>query len=66
MRMRGARMPVTGFGSSDCRCESHLVRLAHRPRRATFRRHLRRLASDPTPTIRCLRIAPPPADADRG
>jgi Uri superfamily endonuclease len=24
---RGARVPVTGFGSSDCRCASHLVYL---------------------------------------
>ena len=27
----GARIPVPGFGSSDCRCPSHLVHFAARP-----------------------------------
>jgi Uri superfamily endonuclease len=37
--LRGAKH-VPGFGSSDCRCASHLVALPRRPRRKTFRRHL--------------------------
>jgi Uri superfamily endonuclease len=40
--LRGAR-GVVGFGATDCRCESHLVGLAARPRPAAFRRHLRSL-----------------------
>ncbi len=60
MKLRGASMPVRGFGSSDCRCESHLIRLARRPRRAAFRYHLRRLSADCSPTIRCLPIEGPP------
>lgn len=28
---RGASLPVSGFGSSDCRCLSHLVHFASRP-----------------------------------
>ncbi len=56
MRLRGASAPVRGFGSSDCRCDSHLIHLTRRPRRAAFRRHLHRLAADCAPPIRCLRI----------
>jgi Uri superfamily endonuclease len=29
--MPGASLPVPGFGASDCRCRSHLVRFARRP-----------------------------------
>ncbi len=39
----GARQ-VAGFGSSDCRCVSHLVALPRVPRRRAFRRQLRSLA----------------------
>jgi Uri superfamily endonuclease len=27
----GSEIPVPGFGSSDCRCPSHLIRLARKP-----------------------------------
>ncbi len=27
----GSKIPVPGFGSSDCRCSSHLVHLARKP-----------------------------------
>ncbi len=30
-RLPGASVPVTGFGSSDCRCRSHLYRLGVEP-----------------------------------
>ena len=43
-QIRGAGMPIHGFGSSDCRCPSHLVWLARPPAKTTFRRHLRRLS----------------------
>jgi Uri superfamily endonuclease len=42
-RIRGAELPIHGFGSSDCGCPSHLVRLYDPPSKSTFRRHLRRL-----------------------
>lgn len=61
MRLRGARMPVRGFGSSDCRCDSHLIHLRRRPRRAAFRRHLHRLSAEWVPPIRCLWIESPPS-----
>ena len=32
----GARIPVPGFGSSDCRCPSHLVHFAAKPSPALF------------------------------
>ncbi len=59
MRLRGARTPVHGFGSSDCRCDSHLIHLQRRARRASFRRHLHRLSADCVPPIRCLWIESP-------
>jgi Uri superfamily endonuclease len=30
-KLRGAETPVPGFGSSDCRCPSHLIYLARKP-----------------------------------
>jgi Uri superfamily endonuclease len=30
-KLRGAEMPVPGFGSSDCRCPSHLIYLGRKP-----------------------------------
>lgn len=39
--MRGASIPLTGFGSSDCTCESHLFLFESRPSRAAFARRLR-------------------------
>ncbi len=57
-QIRGVTVPVEGFGSSDCRCRSHLVRFTRAPARATFRRHLRGLSAQAVPpilrvTIRC-------------
>ena len=39
--MRGASMPVAGFGSSDCQCESHLCFFRRRPSRRGFQKRLR-------------------------
>ncbi len=36
----GAEMPYKGFGSSDCKCRSHLVYLARQPAAAALRRLL--------------------------
>jgi Uri superfamily endonuclease len=38
----GAAIPLSGFGASDCRCESHLFFFARRPSWAAFRDGLRR------------------------
>jgi Uri superfamily endonuclease len=39
--LRGALMPFPGFGSSDCGCPSHLLRLGYKPSFAAFRRRIR-------------------------
>jgi len=41
LQRRGASVPIPGFGSSDCRCKSHLVYFQHTPKIATFRRKIR-------------------------
>ena len=41
-RMRSASTPLPGFGSSDCRCPSHLSFHTKRPSRRSLRRALRR------------------------
>ncbi len=38
---RGSSVPMAGFGSSDCDCESHLYFLRSRPSRSSFQRSLR-------------------------
>lgn len=38
---RGASVPFPGFGSSDCACSSHLVRLGYKPSFNTFRQRMR-------------------------
>lgn len=65
MQIHGATLPARGFGSSDCGCRSHLIRLIRRPRRKTFRRHLRRLSSAPIPLIRCVQFDSPASLSDR-
>jgi Uri superfamily endonuclease len=40
-RLRGARIPVAGFGSSDCRCKSHLFSFNARPSFRLFYDRLR-------------------------
>ncbi len=39
----GARLPVPGFGSSDCTCRTHLVSLASQPSFGAFSARLRSL-----------------------
>jgi Uri superfamily endonuclease len=57
MQMDGVTVPAKGFGSSDCRCRSHLVQFDRAPCKAAFRRRLSRLLADPPPTIRRVQIA---------
>ena len=49
---RGA-VPLTGFGSSDCTCESHLFFFVRRPSRAAFARRLRFFDSGHPPVRLC-------------
>jgi Uri superfamily endonuclease len=39
-RVRGASMPLKGFGSSDCQCGSHLFYFKRLPAKAVFARRL--------------------------
>jgi Uri superfamily endonuclease len=45
-RMRSASTPLAGFGSSDCRCPSHLSFHTERPSRRSLRRALRSSLSE--------------------
>ena len=40
-RLKGARLPVPGFGASDCSCRSHLMLFPTRPSVRQFRYRLR-------------------------
>jgi Uri superfamily endonuclease len=55
MHMRGAMVPADGFGSSDCRCRSHLVKFPRRPRKTTFRRRLIAHSTAVVAPIHCMR-----------
>ncbi len=59
MDLRGAAIPAAGFGSSDCRCRSHLVRFARRPGKTAFRRRLRLISTGAVPPVHCIQAAPP-------
>jgi Uri superfamily endonuclease len=43
--LRGASVPMAGFGSSDCDCETHLFFFDKRPARESFNRQLRKMRS---------------------
>lgn len=51
-----AEVPVTGFGSSDCRCSSHFVRF---PRHSQVREAFRHIAP-PMGFRRLISVLPPP------
>ena len=40
LKIPHASVPVSGFGSSGCRCGSHLLYFTHKPAMETFRRAL--------------------------
>jgi Uri superfamily endonuclease len=41
-RLSGAQVPVRGFGSSDCRCPTHLIHFSVRPNREQFEQALQK------------------------
>ena len=43
---RGVSTPLSGFGSSDCRCKSHLYFFSARPSRNYFRRKIHTVVND--------------------
>ena len=45
-RARGVSIPLPGFGSSDCRCISHLYFFSTRPSRNYFRRKIYTVIND--------------------
>ena len=49
---RGARVPLPGFGSTDCHCPSHLSLHPGCPSLEAFRRRLTRLAPGHSPVCR--------------
>lgn len=55
--LRGAAL-VPGFGSSDCRCHSHLIGVHRLPSLSTFRRRLNALRPG-CARIRRLQVVPP-------
>lgn len=63
MALKGAVIPIPGFGSSDCRCPAHLVHLPAVPRRSNFRRRLRAGFPDGLPRHRISRWMMRGADA---
>ena len=52
-RMRGASVPLKGFGSSDCQCGSHLFFFKSRPAKAAFARRLGMFDRDHSPVQVC-------------
>ena len=48
-RLPGAEMPLSGFGSSDCACASHLIRFARRPSFRSFQHEIRALFPEHAP-----------------
>lgn len=50
--LRGASMPLAGFGSSDCDCPAHLFSFRKRPSWPAFRRRVQRVVPDHGPIAR--------------
>jgi Uri superfamily endonuclease len=48
-KLPGSEMPVPGFGSSDCRCPSHLIYLAEKPTYEEFAAQINALTGSPDP-----------------
>jgi Uri superfamily endonuclease len=59
-----AATPIAGFGSSDCRCRSHLIFFRRRPRIAQFARHLK-LHTGSSPGVKRLNIDDLPAPSEK-
>jgi Uri superfamily endonuclease len=54
--MPGSVTVVPGFGSSDCRCETHLVYFPERPGIRPFKRRQKSTAETARPPIYCLPV----------
>ena len=63
-RLDGARAAMAGFGSSDCRCATHLFFFENRPSVKVFRGRLRRTTQGHAP-VRSLRVARTASAASR-
>ena len=63
-QMPGASLPLTGLGSSDCTCPSHLFFFGEKPSRAAFIRRLRRVVVGHGP-VHCETMAPRGGDQAR-
>jgi Uri superfamily endonuclease len=59
-RMRGASVPLKGFGSSDCQCGSHLFFFSSQPAKAAFARMLRSFNHTHPPVLVHIVSAPSP------
>jgi Uri superfamily endonuclease len=51
-QIRGATVPLEGFGASDCRCRAHLLLFHKRPSLRAFRQRLARSISEHRPIHR--------------
>ena len=49
LQLPGAEVPLSGFGSSDCRCPSHLVHFGRQPSFRAFQREIRSLFPEHVP-----------------
>jgi Uri superfamily endonuclease len=58
--LSGARVPVPGFGSSDCDCDAHLVHFAVPPPFGAFCRALKQSGVE---VSLCRHVLQPPADS---
>jgi hypothetical protein len=59
--MPGASLPVPGFGASDCRCQTHLMRFGRLPALRKFKQTLKNF--DPVlapPLVEVTSTAPHP------
>jgi Uri superfamily endonuclease len=52
-RLQGAKVPMSGFGASDCDCRSHLFHFAPPPAFREFRQRVRATIADHA-TVRCV------------
>lgn len=58
LTLPGAMVPVAGFGSSDCKCRTHLVRICRKPEMAELQKIV-------GPEITLERLAIPEGDRNR-
>jgi Uri superfamily endonuclease len=59
MRLKGASLPIIGFGATDCACRSHLIHLPQRPGFTVFKRRVQAAFVQHGPLFRLVRRFPP-------